>query len=117
MYRVPRGTFNPQYDGPGTDAWDTIDWLVKNVTRTTARSACGASYPGLADARGTARSASRARRGRAVDPVVDVWKATTGSLGRLRPAYAFDFIYSMETRRQYAATPTRARHDPTMLLG
>ena len=43
MYRVPRGAYNQTATDETTDAWDTIDWLVKNVTpNNSARSACGA---------------------------------------------------------------------------
>lgn len=31
MYRVPRSEFNRTDTDKTTDAWDTINWLVKNV--------------------------------------------------------------------------------------
>ncbi len=42
MYRVPRGAFNPSEADETTDAWDTIDWLVKNVPESDRRSGSGA---------------------------------------------------------------------------
>ena len=37
MYRVPRGEFNRSTTDETTDAWDTIEWLVKNVTPNNGR--------------------------------------------------------------------------------
>ena len=52
-----------------TDTYDTIDWLVKNVPTTTARSACGASRipastppGGMIDAHPALKAARRRRR-------------------------------------------------------
>ena len=33
MYRAPRGAFNDTQTDETTDAWDTIEWLVKNGPR------------------------------------------------------------------------------------
>ena len=41
MTRPLRAGNNTKVDH-ATDAWDTIDWLVKNVPRAMARSACSA---------------------------------------------------------------------------
>ncbi len=46
MYRVPRGAFNRSETDETTDAWDTIDWLVKNVTPNNGKvGVWGTSYP------------------------------------------------------------------------
>ena len=37
MYRVPRGAFNKTQTDETTDAWDTIDWLVKNVPQSNGK--------------------------------------------------------------------------------
>ena len=48
MYRVPRGEFNTSETDETTDAWDTIDWLVKNVPETNGRvGILGISYNGF----------------------------------------------------------------------
>jgi putative CocE/NonD family hydrolase len=47
MTRPPRGPLNPTQTDDTTDAWDTIDWLVKNVPETNGRvGMIGSSYEG-----------------------------------------------------------------------
>ena len=100
MYRVPRGAFNKTPTDETTDAWDTIDWLVKNVAGHNGKVGIwGTSYPGwlvlaaLRDPHPALAAAIPA------NPVVDVWKADDWfHWGAFRIGYAFDYIYSMETR-------------------
>jgi putative CocE/NonD family hydrolase len=101
MYRVPRGAFNRSQTDETTDAWDTIDWLVKNVTPNNGKvGVWGTSYPGwltLAALRDPHPALAAAVP---FNPVVDVWKADDWfHWGAFRAAYAFDFIYSMQTRK------------------
>jgi putative CocE/NonD family hydrolase len=99
MYRAPRGEFNKTETDETTDAWDTIDWLVKNVASNGRVGIWGTSYPGwlaLAAMRDPHPALAAAAPS---NPVVDVWKADDWfHWGAFRAAYAFDFIYSMETR-------------------
>ena len=47
MIRAPRGTAEPKAIDEGTDAYDTIDWLVKNLKNNNGRvGMLGISYPG-----------------------------------------------------------------------
>ncbi|MXP28646.1 CocE/NonD family hydrolase [Porphyrobacter algicida] len=47
MTRPPRGPLNPSKTDDTTDAWDTIDWLVKNVKQSNGRvGMIGSSYDG-----------------------------------------------------------------------
>lgn len=47
MTRPPRGALNPTKTDDTTDAWDTIDWLVKNVPESNGRvGMIGSSYDG-----------------------------------------------------------------------
>ncbi len=100
MYRVPRGAFNKTETDETTDAWDTIDWLVKNVTPNNGKvGVWGTSYPGwltLAALRDPHPALAAAVP---FNPVVDTWKADDWfHWGAFRAAYAFDYIYDMETR-------------------
>jgi uncharacterized protein len=99
MYRVPRGEFNRTETDETTDAWDTIDWLVKNVTSNGRVGVWGTSYPGwltLAALRDPHPALAAAVP---FNPVVDVWKADDWfHWGAFRAAYAFEFIYQMESR-------------------
>jgi putative CocE/NonD family hydrolase len=101
MYRVPRGEFNTSQTDETTDAWDTIDWLVKNVEGHNGKvGVWGTSYPGwltLAALRDPHPALAAAVP---FNPVVDVWKADDWfHWGAFRAVYAFDFIYMMETRK------------------
>ncbi|HKJ70055.1 MAG TPA: CocE/NonD family hydrolase, partial [bacterium] len=99
MYRPPRGEFNPTETDETTDAWDTIDWLVKNIPSNGRVGVWGTSYPGwltLAAMRDPHPALAAAVP---FNPVVDVWKADDWfHWGAFRGSYAFSFIYSMETR-------------------
>ncbi|HEY1613133.1 MAG TPA: CocE/NonD family hydrolase [Rhizomicrobium sp.] len=47
MTRPPRGPLNPTKTDDTTDAWDTIDWLVKNVPQSNGKvGMIGSSYEG-----------------------------------------------------------------------
>jgi putative CocE/NonD family hydrolase len=99
MYRVPRGQFNRSQTDETTDAWDTIEWLVKNLPNNGKVGVWGTSYPGwltLAAMRDPHPALAAAVP---FNPVVDVWKADDWfHWGAFRAIYAFDFIYSMETK-------------------
>jgi putative CocE/NonD family hydrolase len=100
MYRPPRGEFNRTATDETTDAWDTIDWLVKNVAGHNGNVGIwGTSYPGwlalaaLRDPHPALAAAVPAH------PVGDVWKADDWfHWGAFRALYAFEFVYNMETR-------------------
>ncbi|TFH21064.1 MAG: CocE/NonD family hydrolase, partial [Bacteroidia bacterium] len=99
MYRAPRGPFNTTSTDETTDAWDCIDWLVKNLSTNNRVGVWGTSYPGwltLAAMRDPHPALAAAVP---FNPVVDTWKADDWfHWGAFRGAYAFDFIYGMETQ-------------------
>ncbi|UCF37579.1 MAG: CocE/NonD family hydrolase, partial [Acidobacteriota bacterium] len=101
MYRVPRGAYNQTETDETTDAWDTIDWLVKNIPDNNGKvGVWGTSYPGwltLAAERDPHPALAAAVP---FNPVVDVWKADDWfHWGAFRASYAFEFIYNMETKK------------------
>ncbi len=99
MYRVPRGEFNKTVTDETTDAWDTIDWLVQNVASNGRVGVWGTSYPGWLTLAAMAQPHPALAAAVPFNPVVDVWKADDWfHWGAFRGAYAFDFIYAMETR-------------------
>jgi len=99
LYRVPRGVFNQTETDETTDAWDTIDWLIKNIDSNGRVGIWGTSYPGwltLAALRDPHPALAAAVP---FNPVVDVWKADDWfHWGAFRMTYAFDFIYQMQTQ-------------------
>ena len=101
MYRVPRGEFNRSQTDETTDAWDTIDWLVENVTPNNGKvGVWGTSYPGWLTLAAMREPHPALAAAVPFNPVVDVWKADDWfHWGAFRAGYAFDFIYSMQTRK------------------
>jgi putative CocE/NonD family hydrolase len=101
MYRVPRGEFNASETDETTDAWDTIDWLVKNVPEANGRvGVWGTSYPGWLTLAALREPHPALVAAVPFNPVVDVWKADDWfHWGAFRALYAFEFIYGMETRK------------------
>lgn len=99
MFRAPRGAFNKTDTDETLDAWDAIDWLVKNVPSNGREGIWGTSYPGwltLAAMRDPQPALASAVP---FNPVVDVWTADDRfHRGAYRAASPFDFTYSMETR-------------------
>jgi len=99
IFRAPRGMFNNTKTDETTDAWDTIDWLVNNIPSNGRVGIWGTSYPGwlvLAAMRDPHPALAAAVP---CNPAVDVWKADDWfHWGAFRALYAFDYIYSMETR-------------------
>jgi putative CocE/NonD family hydrolase len=101
MYRVPRGTYNTSATDETTDAWDTIDWLVKHVPGNSGKvGVWGTSYPGWLTLAAMREPHPALAAAVPFNPVVDVWKADDWfHWGAFRYAYAFDFIYAMESRK------------------
>jgi putative CocE/NonD family hydrolase len=119
MYRAPRGSFNNTETDETTDAWDTIEWLVKNVPSNGRVGIWGTSYPGwltLAAMRDPHPALAVAVP---FNPVVDVWKADDWfHWGAFRAAYTFDFIYGMETRLdEFTQYPYEIQDLYTWMLG
>ncbi len=99
MYRVPRGAFNKTETDETTDAWDTIDWLVKNVPSNGRVGVWGTSYPGWLTLAAMRNPHPALAAAVPFNPVVDVWKADDWfHWGAFRGQYAFSFIYEMESR-------------------
>jgi uncharacterized protein len=101
MYRVPRGAYNSTPTDETTDAWDTIDWLVKHVAGNSGKvGVWGTSYPGWLTLAAMREPHPALAAAVPFNPVVDVWKADDWfHWGAFRYAYAFDFIYAMESRK------------------
>jgi len=118
LYRVPRGNFNTTETDETTDAWDTIDWLVKNTKSNNRVCIWGTSYPGwltLAALRDPHPALAAAVP---FNPVVDVWKADDWfHWGAFRGAYAFDFIYEMQsTNNEFTPFPHDIRDNYAWVL-
>ena len=82
-------------------AWDTIDWLVKNVPANNGRVGLwGTSYPGWLTLAGLRDPHPALAAAVPFNPVVDAWKADDWfHWGAFRAVYNFDFIHAMESRK------------------
>jgi putative CocE/NonD family hydrolase len=74
MNRPLRGPLNATDVDHATDAYDTIDWLVKNVPETNGRVAMtGSSYPGFTTLMGTIDPHPALKAVVPMSPMVDGW--------------------------------------------
>ena len=113
MYRAPRGPFNSTTTDETTDAWDGIDWLVKNLSTNGRVGIWGTSYPGWLTLAAMQDPHPALAAAVPFNPVVDAWKADDWfHWGAFRGSYAFDFIYGMETQTD---TPTNFPYDQNEL--
>jgi putative CocE/NonD family hydrolase len=75
MNRPVRGPLNPTAVDHSTDAWDTIDWLVKNVPESNGRvGTIGTSYDGFTTLMSLVNPHPALKAAVPINPMVDVWK-------------------------------------------
>jgi putative CocE/NonD family hydrolase len=75
MNRPVKGPLNPTSVDHSTDAWDSIDWLVKNVPESNGRvGSIGTSYDGFTALMTLLNPHPALRASVPINPMVDVWK-------------------------------------------
>src|SRR3954471_15740052 len=75
MNRPVRGPLNPTAVDHSTDAYDTIDWLVKNVPESNGRVGwIGTSYDGFTALMTLVNPHPALKASVPINPMVDVWK-------------------------------------------
>jgi putative CocE/NonD family hydrolase len=75
MNRPLRGPLNPSAVDHSTDAYDTIDWLVKNVPESNGRvGTIGTSYDGFTTLMSLVNPHPALKAAVPINPMVDVWK-------------------------------------------
>ena len=75
MNRPVRGPLNPTTVDHSTDAYDTIDWLVKNVPESNGRvGTIGTSYDGFTTLMSLVNPHPALKASVPINPMVDVWK-------------------------------------------
>jgi putative CocE/NonD family hydrolase len=93
---------DPKAIDESTDTYDTVDWLLKNVTGNNGRAGfLGTSYPGfLAMMAGIdPHPAVKAISPQA--PMIDVWMGDDFfHNGAFRQTYGYDYVFGMETNKQ-----------------
>ena len=75
MNRPLRGPLNRTAVDHSTDAWDTIDWLVKNVPESNGRvGTIGTSYDGFTALMSLVNPHPALKASVPINPMVDGWK-------------------------------------------
>ena len=99
LARQTRGPFNATQTDETTDAWDTIDWLVKNVSGNNGRVGIyGTSYDGWTSLMALLDPHPALKAAVPVNPAVDFWMGDDWfHNGAFRPAYAFEYVHALES--------------------
>jgi putative CocE/NonD family hydrolase len=90
------GPFNPTGVDPSTDAWDTIDWLVKHTPESNGRvGVVGSSYEGFTALMALIRPHPALKAAAPIAPMVDGWKGDdwfhNGAFRQTTMTFAFYF--------------------------
>jgi putative CocE/NonD family hydrolase len=103
MMRPLADHHDPKAIDESTDAYDTVDWLLKNVPGNNGRAGfVGTSYPGfLAMMAGIdPHPAVKAISPQA--PMIDVWKGDDFfHNGAFRQSYGYDYVHEMESSKEF----------------
>jgi uncharacterized protein len=99
LARPVRGEFNSTQTDETTDAWDTVDWLVKNVANNNGRVGIyGTSYDGWTSLMALLDPHPALRAAVPVNPAVDFWMGDDWfHNGAFRVPYAFEYVRAIET--------------------
>jgi uncharacterized protein len=111
--RPPRGEFNRTATDETTDAWDTIEWLVKNVPANNGRVAIhGTSYEGWTALMALLDPHPALKVAIPTSPLVDGWIGDDWfHNGAFRLPYAFEYVYSMGSDAKSAALFPYSHYD------
>jgi putative CocE/NonD family hydrolase len=120
MNRPLSGDLNQTPVDHSTDAWDTIDWLVKNVPESNGKvGTMGTSYDGFTVLMSLVNPHPALKAAAAFNPMVDTWMGDDWfHNGALRQTYA-DYIYEQtaSTSSDEKWTPPRFDAYETWLGG
>ncbi|HEY8508460.1 MAG TPA: CocE/NonD family hydrolase, partial [Steroidobacteraceae bacterium] len=102
LTRPLRGPLNPTDVDHSTDAYDTIDWLVKNVPESNGRvGTMGGSYEGFTTLMSTVNPHPALKVAVPFAPMVDGWLGDDWfHNGAFRQGMALDFIYYQQASRK-----------------
>ena len=110
--RPLRGADNPTDVDESTDAWDTIDWLVKNIRQCNGRvGLIGTSYDGMMVAMALVHPHPALKAAVAANPVINTWMGDDDFHGGALRMINFDYYYSEESARGDAGELWRGNHD------
>ncbi len=112
MNRPLSGDLNPTPVDHSTDAWDTIDWLVKNVPESNGKvGTMGTSYDGFTVLMSLVNPHSALKAAAPFNPMVDTWMGDDWfHNGALRQTYA-DYIFVQTTTKKSDDSWIAPRYD------
>src|ERR1035437_8045123 len=119
MTRPVRGPLNPAAADHVTDAYDTIDWLVKTIPESNGKvGMIGSSYEGFTVVMALLDPHPALKAAAPESPMVDGWMGDDWfHYGAFRPSYAFDyFIYQTSVHGHGQWVPRQHRDDYTNFL-
>jgi putative CocE/NonD family hydrolase len=107
-----RGPLNASGTDHATDTFDTIDWLIKNITENNGRvGMIGISYDGFLVLMGLINPHPALKAAVAVNPMVDTWMGDDWFHRGAFRQMMMDFIYSQEIPRDSTGTSEKGERD------
>ena len=111
MNRPIRGPLNPTQVDHATDAYDTIDWLVKNVPETNGKvGTIGTSYDGFTTLMSLVGPHPALKAAVPINPMVDVWKGDdwfhNGAFRQEMISYVYGQTATKKSDENWFATAT-----------
>ncbi|MGB6602974.1 MAG: CocE/NonD family hydrolase [Steroidobacteraceae bacterium] len=117
MTRFLHGPLNPTPVDHSTDAYDTIDWLVKNVPESNGRvGMIGSSYEGFTVLMALVNPHPALKAAVPECPMVDGWKGDDWFHNGAFRQTNFDYIYGQTTERGEGKQIVRGVHDDYQLF-
>jgi uncharacterized protein len=112
MTRPPRGPLNPTSTDETTDAWDTIDWLVKNIPESNGKVGMfGSSYEGFTVVMALLDPHPALKAAVPESPMVDGWMGDDWyHYGALREPN-FDYFAEQTEQKGSGSAVPRAAYD------
>jgi uncharacterized protein len=106
MNRPVRGPLNPTNVDHSTDAYDTIDWLVKNVPESNGRvGSFGTSYDGFTALMTLVNPHPALKASVPINPMVDVWKGDdwfhNGAFRQEMISYVYDQTANKKSEEEW----------------
>ncbi|MBV9344735.1 MAG: CocE/NonD family hydrolase [Gammaproteobacteria bacterium] len=112
MNRPLHGVLNPTPVDHSTDAFDTIDWLVKNVPESNGRvGMIGSSYEGFTVLMALIHPHPALKAAVPMCPMVDGWKGDDWFHNGAFRQSNFDYFYSQTTKRGEGLEIARGSND------
>jgi len=117
MTRFLRGPLNNTPVDHSTDAYDTIDWLVKNVPQSNGKvGMIGSSYEGFTVLMALINPHPALKAAVAMSPMVDGWKGDDWFHNGAFRQSNFDYFYGQNTARGEGKQIARGMYDDYQLF-